>query len=212
MVRCAFAVVLSPLVLLASQPARAGIIFDLRYQPAGGAGFGDPNLGQSRREAMARAAEAFDAKFDHDATIVADIESFGDSPDSTLASAGSAQVDGGSAGFNLGEIVRQKILTGIDGNGVFRDFLMLAGTEDGPGTRTFSPQGSGILRDLGLSAQSGARCDLSRAPGLCRPAGQRGPTQGNCRPRGHLIETGGSISSTGAVHRPALVSRSPRAT
>ncbi len=99
--------------------AYAGITFQFQYGDAADTGFLDPIHGASRQAALNTAAQNFStmfgSHFSNSATIVLTAKAkneFG-----MLASAGSDFKNPGTAGFNLGEVVRTKLQNGIDLNG-----------------------------------------------------------------------------------------------
>jgi hypothetical protein len=88
---------------------------------APGTGFLDPVNGPSWQAAMNTAATRFSSMFgshfSNTGTIVLQATSSNDPGSNTLASAGSEVIDPGTPGFNLGEVVRTKLQTGVDLNG-----------------------------------------------------------------------------------------------
>jgi hypothetical protein len=104
-------------------PAPAIVMWDFDYLPAGGVGFDDPTLGQARRDALEAAAAELGSLFNHAATIRVEVDSFDDPQSLAVAGAASDFVDGGSAGFNLGEVVKAKVQSdgAIDLNGAGAD-------------------------------------------------------------------------------------------
>jgi hypothetical protein len=87
---------------------------------APGTGFFDRVNGPSWQAAMNTAATRFSSMFgshfSNTGTIVLKATSSNDAASSTLASAASEFVDPGRPGFNLGEVVRTKLQTGVDLN------------------------------------------------------------------------------------------------
>lgn len=105
--------------------AYAGITFQFQYDDPAGTGFLDPVYGTSRQTALDTAAGTFSSMFgshfSNSATIVLTAKSQNDPYSGMLASAGSYLTNPGSAGFNLGEVVRTKLQTGVDLNGDHAD-------------------------------------------------------------------------------------------
>ena len=105
--------------------AYAGITFQFQYGDPAGTGFLDPIYGASRQAALNTAANNFSAMFgshfSNSATIVLTANAQNDPYSGTLASASSYFTNPGSAGFNLGEVVRTKLQNGIDLNGNVAD-------------------------------------------------------------------------------------------
>src|SRR6185312_6525805 len=101
--------------------AYAGINFQFVYKDAPGTGFLDPVNGSARQAALNTAATEFSrmfgSHFANSGTIVLEATATNNPQGDTLASAGSEYVDRGVAGFNLDEVVREKLQTGIDPNG-----------------------------------------------------------------------------------------------
>lgn len=101
--------------------AQAGINFQFVYKDAPGTGFLDPANGSGRQAALNTAATEFSrmfgSHFTNSGTVVLEATATGDPQGDTLAAAGSEYVDRGVAGFNLDEVVREKLQTGIDANG-----------------------------------------------------------------------------------------------
>ncbi|MDN5752151.1 MAG: PEP-CTERM sorting domain-containing protein [Nitrosospira sp.] len=100
--------------------AHAAITFQFQYADPAGTGFLDAANGPSRQTALNTAASTFSdmfgRHFSNSGTIVLEATASDDASD-TLASAGSKFTGPGSAGFNLGEVVRTKLQTGADLNG-----------------------------------------------------------------------------------------------
>ena len=105
--------------------AHAAVNFQFVYKDAPGTGFLDPADGPGRQAALNTAASEFSrmfgGHFTNSGTIVLDATATDDPLGDTLASAGSEYVDRGVAGFNLDEVVREKLQTGIDPNGAQAD-------------------------------------------------------------------------------------------
>ncbi|SFU57924.1 PEP-CTERM sorting domain-containing protein [Nitrosospira multiformis] len=101
--------------------AYADINFQFVYKDAPGTGFLDPVNGSGRQVALNTAATEFSrmfgSHFTNSGTIVLEATATHSPQGDTLASAGSEYVDRGVAGFNLDEVVREKLQTGIDPNG-----------------------------------------------------------------------------------------------
>ncbi|MBN9132277.1 MAG: PEP-CTERM sorting domain-containing protein [Nitrosospira multiformis] len=101
--------------------AYAGINFQFVYKDAQGTGFLDPVNGPARQAALNTAAtefsKMFGSHFTNSGTIVLEATATNNPQGDTLASAGSEYVDRGVPGFNLDEVVREKLQTGIDPNG-----------------------------------------------------------------------------------------------
>lgn len=93
--------------------------------PVGGGsqiGFEDPVLGQIRRNVLQAAAADYGALFANDANIVLEITSSDDPNSGGLASAGSQYVINGAAStFGGIEVVRNKVVNGVDLNGSLPD-------------------------------------------------------------------------------------------
>lgn len=98
------------------------VSFQMNYIPSTPAnlGFDDPTLGQARRDALEAIALQFGNMFDHTATIQMDVTSSDNPMSNTLASAGTENSDVGGGGFGS-EVIRTKILTGNDLNGITND-------------------------------------------------------------------------------------------
>jgi hypothetical protein len=105
--------------------AQAALNIQFEYGDAQGTGFLDPVNGPSWQAAMNTAAmqfsSMFGSHFSNSGTIILQATSSNDPGSNTLASAGSEVIDPGAAGFNLGEVVRTKLLTGVDLNGAAAD-------------------------------------------------------------------------------------------
>ncbi len=101
--------------------AHAAVTFQFQYTDPAGTGFLDAANGLSRQTALNTAASTFSSMFgshfSNSGTIVLEATASDNASDNTLASAGSKFTSPGSAGFNLGEIVRTKLQTGTDLNG-----------------------------------------------------------------------------------------------
>src|SRR6185312_6343902 len=93
--------------------AYAGINFQFVYKDAPGTGFLDPVNGSGRQAALNTAAtefsKMFGSHFTNSGTIVLEATATSNPQGDTLASAGSEYVDRGVAGFNLDEVVREKL-------------------------------------------------------------------------------------------------------
>ncbi|MFK8112871.1 MAG: dockerin type I domain-containing protein [Rubripirellula sp.] len=96
---------------------------DFQFTYAGpigsGIGFEDATNGQARRDALESAADQFGQWFDHTATIQLSVESEENINSDTIASAFSegAEVGLDEAGFGIAEVVRRKVIDGVDLNG-----------------------------------------------------------------------------------------------
>lgn len=101
--------------------AHAAVNFQFQYIDQPGTGFLDSVDGASRQAALNTAASTFSSMFgrhfSNSGTIVLEASATDDPYATTLAAAGSQLVDPGMAGFNLGEVVRTKLQTGVDLNG-----------------------------------------------------------------------------------------------
>ena len=101
--------------------AHATITFQFQYADAPGTGFLDPINGSSWQTALNTAASQFSSMFgshfSNSGTIVLQATASNDGSSDTLASAGSTFTNPGVPGFNLGEVVRTKLQTGVDLNG-----------------------------------------------------------------------------------------------
>lgn len=111
--------------LIFGSAAQAGVLFTFDYGTDNGAGFWDATSGAARQDAMTQSAAAFSTMFasyfTNTATIVLGATAT-DLPSSTnLASAGSNAFGGNGAGFTVNEVVRTKVLTGVDANGTAAD-------------------------------------------------------------------------------------------
>ena len=99
-------------------PAHAVITFQFNYTDPAGIGFFDPVYGTNRQAALNTVASAFSdmfgSHFNATGTIVLDAGT-NDSP-GVLAGATSNLTNPGTPGFNLGEVVRTKLQTGVDLN------------------------------------------------------------------------------------------------
>lgn len=88
----------------------------------GGVGFEDGTLGLARRTALQNAADEFGAQFENTATINIAVTSSDDANITTLASAGTNTLTSGSSPIFGGiEVIRTKVLTGVDLNGAASD-------------------------------------------------------------------------------------------
>ncbi len=101
--------------------ALLSVSFQLNYIPSSpaGIGFDHPTLGAARRAALETAATQYGQMFSQTAVITLEVSSTEDAASDTLASAGSNNSDQG-AGF-LTEVMRTKVLTGVDNNGLAAD-------------------------------------------------------------------------------------------
>ncbi len=105
--------------------AEASLVFSFDYSSnAAGVGFLDPTYGAARQAALTDAGNRYSALFgsyfSDSGTITVKVTSSDDPNSGTLASAGSRLVDGGAPGL-IGEVVRNKLQTGVDLNGNSRD-------------------------------------------------------------------------------------------
>ena len=100
-------------------PAHAAITFQFHYTDPAGTGFFDPVYGANRQAALNTAANAFSdmfgSHFSATGTIFLDAD-VDDTP-GMLAGSTSDLINPGTPGFNLGEVVRTKLQTGVDLNG-----------------------------------------------------------------------------------------------
>lgn len=107
--------------------AQAAISFQFNFLDSAGTGFNDSATGSTRQAALNNAASLystlFGQYFTNSGTIVLDATATDSPLSSNLASAGSEVVLFGStpAGFNLSEVVRTKLQTGVDANGASAD-------------------------------------------------------------------------------------------
>ncbi len=117
-------------VLAASiaMPAQANLVFNFDYSDnTAGVGFLDATQGAARRDALTTAGNLFSnlfgTYFSNSATIDLSVTSTDDSNSNTLASAGSNVVSACpvTGGCVVNEVVRNKIQTGVDGNGAATD-------------------------------------------------------------------------------------------
>lgn len=108
--------------------AHAAVTFQFQYTDDPGTGFLDPVNGPSRQAALSTAASTFSSMFgshfSNSGTIMLEAIASDDPDGGTLASAGSELIYPGLAGFNLGEVVRTKLQTGMDLNGTNVDGLV----------------------------------------------------------------------------------------
>lgn len=98
--------------------AQAGINFEFQYNDAVGVGFLDPIHGVERRAALETAGSTFSnmfgSHFSNSGTIV--LEAAAIAKPGTLAEAATFILNPGSPGFNLEEVIRTKLQTGVDLN------------------------------------------------------------------------------------------------
>ena len=111
--------------LLVGGIAQAQITFEFDYtNNAANVGFLNPVTGAARQSALVQAgnlySNLFSSHFTHTATIKIDVSSTDDINTPTLASAGSYLV-GPAPGFGQGEVIRNKLQTGIDLTGAGSD-------------------------------------------------------------------------------------------
>jgi PEP-CTERM motif len=110
--------------------AHAAISFQFNFLDGAGTGFNDTTQGASRQTALNTAATLFSTMFgnyfSNSGTIVLDATASSDPQGSTLASAGSQLSLAGGApnGFNAGEVVKTKLLSGTDLNGASADGMV----------------------------------------------------------------------------------------
>lgn len=158
------------------------INFNFQYPgpiSANGIGFEDPIMGAARRTALTNAGQQLGALFENDATVVIDVTSVID-PNGGLAQAGSQLVlNANTPIFGGDEVVRNKILTGVDLNGSevdgtlevnwFNNFEISANPADVDATEFdfYSLIAHELTHALGFSSQiTQAGNDLfGRAPG-----------------------------------------------
>lgn len=104
---------------LIASTAHSGITFQFNYTDSAGTGFLDPVDGARRQAALNTAASEFSnmfgSHFGNTGTIVLDAAA--EDIAGALAGANTYFMDPGKPGFNLGEVVRTKLQTGIDLNG-----------------------------------------------------------------------------------------------
>ena len=111
--------------LAASPASHAQLTFSFDYSlNTPGVGFDDPDTGAANRAALEGAASGFaslfGSHFGNSGNIVLQATS-SNAATSTLASAGSNILDPGIAGFGLGEVIRNKLVNGVDLNGADAD-------------------------------------------------------------------------------------------
>ena len=106
-----------------ASPVHAAITFQFHYTDSAGTGFLDPVYGSARQAALNIAASAFSNMFGSHFSATGTIVLNADTTDKhgELAGAASYLMDPGAAGFNLGEVVRTKLQSGIDENGSAAD-------------------------------------------------------------------------------------------
>lgn len=114
-------IVFAAAVVLFTQTASADITFSFNYNDAAGTGFNaNGAVGQQRRDALELAANNFSTAFSsYNANLVFDVD--GTATGDTLAAAGSSGDSNFNAGFGVGEVIRNKILSGTDLNGSAAD-------------------------------------------------------------------------------------------
>lgn len=109
--------------LLVAPSAQAAITFQFNFLDGAGTGFNDVTEGTARKDALNTAAtlfsDMFGTYFSNTGTILLDATSSNDPMSGNLASAGSQLTLAGGApsGFNIGEVVRTKLQSGVDLNG-----------------------------------------------------------------------------------------------
>ena len=107
--------------LLSSFAAHAAVNLQFEYVDNPGTGFLDPVHGPSRQAALNTAGNTFSSMFGNhftnSGTIVLEARGRNNPNSGELAAAGSELVDPGLPGFNLGEVVRTKLQSGVDLNG-----------------------------------------------------------------------------------------------
>lgn len=110
-----------------SSGAQAAVTFSFSWDDPAGTGFKDPVSGASRQAALTDAANLFSTLFgtyfSNTGAVVLSATASSDPLSNTLASAGSQLTLAGGApsGFNIGEVVKTKIITGTDLNGAGAD-------------------------------------------------------------------------------------------
>lgn len=109
--------------------AQAAITFEFDYSGnIDGVGFLDATYGAARQQALTDAgtlfSSMFGSHFSNTGTIKLAVTSTDDALSDTLASAGSELFGTGTPGFNLVDVVRTKLVTGVDANGVDIDGLV----------------------------------------------------------------------------------------
>jgi hypothetical protein len=102
-----------------------GLSFSFVFADAAGVGFNDIAEGADRRAAMISAgdlySQMFGSHFSNMGNIVINATASDDPTSPTLASAGSAYVQGSGPGFNDQGVIREKLLSGTDLNGSVAD-------------------------------------------------------------------------------------------
>lgn len=120
----------SVFVALTAFPSQANILFNFDYSSnTANEGFLDAAEGQERRDAMTTAgnlfSDLFGSYFSDSATLDIAVTSSDDPNSGTLASAGSSLVSAcsnpGPGGCVVTEVVKTKLQTGVDANGVLAD-------------------------------------------------------------------------------------------
>jgi hypothetical protein len=106
--------------------AQASISFQFDYSGnTPGVGFLDPVLGAARQQALTDAgnlyASMFGSYFSNSGIVTMAVTSTDDANSDTLASAGSELLGNGTPGFTVVDVVRTKLLTGVDENGATAD-------------------------------------------------------------------------------------------
>ena len=113
--------------VMASTSAHALVTFTFNFDDAAGTGFNDGTSGAARQAAAINAGNLFGAMFathfDYTANIVMATTATDDPIGTNLASAGSQLqlAVGAPAGFNVNEVIKTKIQTGVDANGAAAD-------------------------------------------------------------------------------------------
>ncbi|TWU56971.1 Dockerin type I repeat protein [Rubripirellula tenax] len=97
--------------------------FEFNYggEIGSGIGFEDAVQGQYRRDLLQSAANQLGQWFDHTATIQLNVLSEEDQASDTIASAQSEFSDSSTPGFGQTEVVRRKVIDGVDLNGATSD-------------------------------------------------------------------------------------------
>jgi hypothetical protein len=106
-----------------ASPVHAAITFQFHYTDPAGTGFLDPLYGSARQAALNTAASTFSNMFGSHFSTTGTIILNADTTDKRGALAGALgyMTDPGAPGFNLGEVVRTKLQSGIDLNGSTAD-------------------------------------------------------------------------------------------
>jgi hypothetical protein len=107
--------------LLSSLVTHAAVNFQFEYVDDPGTGFLDPVHGASRQAALNTAGSTFSTMFGNHftnaGTVVLEARATNNPNSGELAAAAGELVGSGLPGFNLGEVVRTKLQTGVDLNG-----------------------------------------------------------------------------------------------